>query len=173
MIRRLTWVIHCFSPAILGVLIPWLWFGENVLLYQYAVQVVTTVTEMGITAGGQALSPALHRWFVSGTFIGASSMGDWSDAALLVTAPFVKPIVLFIVLLCLIKMAWMQRYRTFDATTVFIWMILIHLLLQPGWVHYFCWLPFVHVWCWCKAKGRPKILWLAALAILERLPPLF
>ena len=71
-------------------------------------------------------------------------------------------------------MAWMQRYRTFDATTVFIWMILIHLLLQPGWVHYFCWLPFVHVWCWCKAKGRPKILWLLALAIfLERLPLLF
>ena len=78
--RRLRWADHCvLATLVLGVLIPWLWLGDT-LLYQYAVQRgQQMVTNMGVTAGGQALSPALHRWFVSGAFIGVSSSGDWSD----------------------------------------------------------------------------------------------
>ena len=167
--RRLSWVLHCIlAMMIVGVLLPWLWMGSDVLQYFYAVQRgQQTISNMGTIAGGQALAPTLHRWFVSAEFIG----GQWSTTALFFDAPWLKPIFMMGAVVFLAKSIWTLRTKAIDTVTIFSLLIAIHLLLQPGWVHYFCWLPLVQVWCWYKARRKSKILWLLGLAIvLERVP---
>ena len=174
--RRLSWVLHCvLAMTIVGVLLPWFWLGSDVMQYLYAVQRgQQTVSGMGTIAGGQALAPALHRWFVSGEFIGVSASGQWPTTAVLFHAPWLKPTIMMGVVVFLFKTILSLRTQQIDTATVFTLLILIHLLLQPGWVHYFCWLPLVHVWCWYKADRSSKILWVLGLAmVLERIPLLF
>lgn len=173
--NRLVWVLHSVLAFVLfGAFLPWLWLGDDVWNYLYAVQRgQQVVSDMGSIAGGQALSPALHRWFISGEFIGASSTGSWSDAALLMSIPWLKPIVMLGAVTVLGRIVWSLR-TTVTVSTVFALLIVIHLLLQPGWVHYFCWLPLVHVWCWYQARGKSTVLWGIGLVILlERLPLIF
>ena len=174
--RRLSWALHCvLALVIVGVLLPWLWMGSDVLQYFYAIQRgQQTVSDMGTIAGGQALGPALHRWFVSGEFIGVSASGPWSTSALLFNASWLKPTMMLGAVVFLLKTIWTVRTTKVDTATIFTLLITIHLLLQPGWVHYFCWLPLVHVWCWYKARGKSKVFWVLGLAILlERIPLLF
>ena len=160
---------------ILGVFLPWLWLGEDVWKYLYAVQRgQQAVSDMGTIAGGQALSPTLHRWFVSGEFIGVSGNGLWSATALILEAAWLKPTVMMGVVALLAKVVWSLRTNRMDIAKIFILLIAIHLLLQPGWVHYFCWLPLVQVWCWYRVRSKPKVLCGLGLAILlERLPLVF
>lgn len=171
--NRLVWVLHCvFALVLLGVVLPWLWLGDEVWHYLYAVQRgQQVVSNMGSTAGGQALSPALHRWFVSGEFIGASTSGTWSIDAVLVSASWAKVTVMLSTVLALIALVWSLRTKKIDTCVIFTLLIFIHLLLQPGWVHYFCWLPLVHVWCWYQARGKPWALCgLGFALVLERMP---
>ena len=174
--ERLSWVMHCvLSIIVLGVLLPWLWLGDDVWQYVYAVyRGQQAVADMGSLSGGQALGPTLQRWFISGEFIGVSTSGDWSKSALILVAPWLKPTLIMGAVLVLGKLVWYIRKNRIDTARIFALLILIHLLIQPGWVHYFCWLPIVHVWCWYRARNEPKLLWLLGLAILlERMPLLF
>ena len=174
--KRITWVLHCvLAMIILGLFLPWLWLGTDVWQYLYAVQRgQQAVSDMGTVAGGQALSPTLHRWFVSGEFIGVSGNGDWSASALILEAAWLKSALMMGVVALLAKVVWSLRSNRMDIAKIFILLIALHLLLQPGWVHYFCWLPLVQVWCWYRARSKPKVLCGLGLAIvLERLPLVF
>jgi hypothetical protein len=66
------------------------------------------------------------------------------------------------------------RLRTQDVSMLhaIYWLIWIHLLLQPGWVHYFCWLPFAQVVVWNSTSVRER-WWLIGFGLVERLPILF
>lgn len=174
--KRIAWVLHCvLAMMILGIFLPWLWLGADMWQYLYAIQRgQLAVYDMGTIAGGQALSPTLHRWFVSGEFIGVSGNGVWSATALILEAAWLKPTLMMGLVALLVKVVWSLRSNRMDIAKIFILLIAIHLLLQPGWVHYFCWLPLAQVWCWYRAKRKPKALWALGLAImLERLPLVF
>ena len=167
--QRITWVAHCIaSTVVFGVIIPMLWLGQDVLSYWYAIQRgQQLVVNMGLTAGGQSLAPALHRWFVSGEFIG----GQWSSAPLILSASPIKLLVLLSVFVFMSLRLWKLRTRSIVASDSVVFLISIHLLLQPGWVHYFAWLPIVQVWCWSQCKEQPFVrVALLGVIVFERLP---
>jgi len=167
--QRIRWVAHCIaSTVVFGVIIPMLWLGQDILSYWYAIQRgQQIVVDMGLTAGGQSLAPALHRWFVSGEFIG----GQWSSEPLIFSASSIKILVLFGVLVFMLIRLWRLRTRSIVALDSVVFLISIHLLLQPGWVHYFAWLPIVQVWCWIQCEEQPLVRTaLLGLILFERLP---
>lgn len=166
---RLKWVVHCvITTVVFGAVIPMMWLGEGILSYWYAIQRgQQLVVSMGPTAGGQSLAPTLHRWFLSGEFIG----GQWSVEPLMFSAAPLKIFLLFGLLVFIAYRLWGLRARPMRSADVVYLLIGIHLLLQPGWVHYFAWLPIVQVWCWLRCRGQPIVrICLLGLIVFERLP---
>ncbi len=166
--RSVHWVgVALLSAFLFGVLIPWLMLGETFALYVYAVQRgQMMVSDMATTSGGQALLPVLHRWFVSAEFVGLSN----SEAPLIASWASLKWGLIVAFILGSVRVVW-RTWEQRDVSLKFAFQTLmaVHLLLQPGWVHYFCWLPVVQVWIWVRANRPTKVLLVFAL-VVERLP---
>ena len=119
-------------------------------------------------SGGQALAPTLHRWFISGEHIG----GEWSAAPLLMYSPVMKTLLLVLWLVAGVYTGFRTRYRTPTILDSAYWLLWIHLLLQPGWVHYFSFLPYVQVLLWNRVNRSGRWLIICAI-VMERIPILF
>ena len=166
--RRLNQVVKIgCTVVLLGVVLPWFWLGQDVTLYWHAIrrgQIM--VSEIASSAGGQALAPTLTRWFVSGSFIG----GVTDDSPILLSMAWLKWGMLSVAMLIFLQFLW----RTWQADTIttriaFQILVGVHLCVQPGWVHYFSWLPCVQMWCWIKGDRVTKSLVVVSV-VLERIP---
>ncbi len=166
--RKVRPVFLTFSTfLVLGIGLPYLFLDDQMHLYLYAVQRgQSMVSEMSNHSGGQALSASLHRWFVSGEFIGIKD----SLEPVLFSLSLAKQVGLLGFMGLSLHWFW-RRWQTESMSLGACFQLLIglHLWLQPGWVHYFCWLPFVQVWCWLNSDRWTKYILLLAV-LLERIP---
>ncbi len=166
--RSVRWVgVVLVSALCFGVLVPWLVLGDAFGLYVYAVQRgQLMVSDMATTSGGQALLPVLHRWFVSGEFVGLPNSGP----PLIASWGSLKWGVLLVFMLgCGSTVLKVWNRKEISLKFAFQTLMVGHLLLQPGWVHYFCWLPVVQVWIWLQAGTASRGILLLAI-LMERLP---
>ena len=166
--RRLSQVVKVVGVfVVLGILLPWCYLGTDSTLYWHAIrrgQVM--VSEIASGSGGQALTPTLNRWFVSGTFIG----GVKGDEPILLSMVWLKWLILSAAMLRFGQFLWRTWYlETLTTRSAYQVLIGVHLFLQPGWVHYFSWLPCVQMWCWIKGDRITKGLVITSV-LLERLP---
>jgi len=166
--RRLSQVVKAVGVfVVLGILLPWCYLGANITLYWHAIRRgQLMVSEIASGSGGQALTPTLNRWFVSGDFIG----GVTGDAPVLLSMVWLKWFILSVAMLGFVRFLW-RTWQLEVLTTRVGYQLLIgvHLFLQPGWVHYFSWLPCVQMWCWIKGDRFTKGLVVISV-LLERLP---
>ena len=168
--KRLSVVVWTIFIAILaGGLLPWMMLGDAFELYWQAVaRGQQMVRDMAPMSGGQALAPTFHRWFVTGEHIG----GQWNLEPLVIGIPWLKQIFLLVWVAIGLYDAYRLRTQEVSSLHAIYWIIWIHLLLQPGWVHYFCWLPFAQVVVWNSASVRDR-WWLIGFGLVERLPIVF
>lgn len=168
--KRLAVVLSTLLVAVIaGGFIPWMVLGESIEMYWRAVlRGQQMVQDMASMSGGQALAPALHRWFVTGEHIG----GQWSLEPLLIGISWLKPICLLSVMGVGIYDGYRMRKHVSSLLSGVYWIVWMHLLLQPGWVHYFCWLPFAQVVVWNRTPIQERWL-LVGVGLVERIPILF
>jgi Glycosyltransferase family 87 len=126
--------------------------------------------------GGQALGPSLTRWFSDGGHVDVSPAGaPPSLVALPEAAMDVLGLVAALVLLVLTIVA-LARERPSAARAAALSMTTITLLAQPGWHHYFAFLPFAQAVALGDpgAPRRARVLgalsWLVAAVPLALLP---
>ena len=124
--KRVSAVVVSFMTAILlGVVVPYLILGEQIVQYFYSIQRGQhLVQEMANTSGGQSLNPVLHRWFISGAHIG----GNWSSEPILFSIPQAKWLGLMLALV----FAGVSVYKNWENRNEN-WMILqLLLVIQLG-----------------------------------------
>ena len=166
--RRLTQVVQIGCVfLLLGAVLPWLCLGSDITLYWHAIrrgQIM--VSDIASGSGGQALSPTLTRWFVSGSFIG----GVNGDAPILLSMVWLKWSLLSVATLGFVRFLWRTwQLEALNTRVAYQMIIGIHIFVQPGRVHYFSWLPCVQMWCWIKGDRYTKGLVVASV-VLERIP---
>lgn len=152
---------------VLGIGLPYIFLNEQIYLYVYAVQRgQSMVSEMSNYSGGQALSSSLHRWFVSGSFIRIED----SLEPVIFSMSLAKQLGLVGFMGLSLHWFWIRwRIQSVSLGACFQLLIGLHLWIQPGWVHYFCWLPFVQVWCWLNGDRWTRYTLVLAI-LLERIP---
>ena len=167
--RLLVVLSTLFVAFVMGVLFPWMVLGEQVEMYWNAVvRGQEMVRDMAPMSGGQALAPTLHRWFITGEHIG----GQWEIAPLVMWMPLLKLVLLLSVIVTGVVDGYRMREMQSSLLSSIYWLVWIHLLLQPGWVHYFCWFPFAQVLLWNRVSVWSR-WWIVGAGILERIPIIF
>ena len=123
------------------------------------------VQQMSISSGGQSLAPSLHRWLISGAHIG----GEWSADPLLVYFPLGKWLGLLVFLITgAVSLYGTWNYRSKNWSIIQL-LVVVHLFVQPGWVHYFCFLPVAQLFFWNRTDRLGRSFVLSAV-MLERVP---
>ena len=159
-------IVSVLSFLVLGALFPLFVLGDHISNYWDSFERgQQLVPNIAITFGGQSLSPTFHRWFISGAHI----EGEWSLDPVLMYFPMLKLIglmTMFILGVLTLRNSWERRIEhlwTLQMLTI------VHLFIQPGWVHYFCFIPLVQIYFW-KHANRIGRVFVVASVVLERVP---
>jgi hypothetical protein len=158
------------SAAVLGLLLPVILIGAGPTLSFYAgIRAESArITAASASGGGQSLAAALGRYFLdAGTVIGHELR---SGALIVGLHPDLVPLLVVTVGGGLVLLT-VRRWAHFDAQLRSIWSVcLLCVLLPPGWVHYFSFLPVIHLMLWARLRSAKLlgVLWLAIT--LDRLP---
>ena len=128
---------------------------------------MVAVKMMASSAGGQSLGVSAFRWFQDATHVNTQTP---IETALLVDSQALYMLCLLggsMMLLGLILSA-LRRGFSWERTAALI-ILGVHLVVSPGWHHYFAFVPFLWLIAWNGAGKWGRII-LCLVFLLERLP---
>lgn len=128
---------------------------------------ILAVKMMASSAGGQSVGVSAFRWFQDAVHVNSQNP---VDGALLIDSQLLYILFLFgspLLIFGLIFTAWKKNFSGERITALII--VGVHLLISPGWHHYFAFFPFVWLISWKEAGKLGKFV-LLGVFLLERLP---